>query len=219
MINEELIEEYLNCYNKRFGFLAEGYALDFVLLDLDKESLNKMQQNIADMVVGYGKIKDVDNLKQHFGVFTSYGMNLVPMELNGKCECRTYQDGFKDEAIIMRNLDEFLNLETNIENPSASISNIIEWCINPESNLDISDDVWKHLIFPSIQVINRIVLPGKTPEIVVVVPPVSVDIDFPDWKNMMSALKMKNIDILITDYGHIFGVKEQERKYIIQYQR
>ena len=118
----------------------------------------------------------------------------------------------------MRNLDEFLNLETNIENPSASISNIIEWCINPESNLDISDDVWKHLIFPSIQVINRIVLPGKTPEIVVVVPPVSVDIDFPDWKNMMSALKMKNIDILITDYGHIFGVKEQERKYIIQYQ-
>lgn len=218
MINEELIEEYLNRYNKRFGFPAEGYKVDSVFLDLDKESLSKIQQNIADRVISYGKVKDVDNLKQHFGVFTSYGMNLAMMELKGKCECITHQDGFKDEAIITKNLDEFLNLKTDIENPSASVSNIIEWCVSPESNLDISDDIWKNLIFSSIQVINRVVLPGKTPEIVVVIPPVSADIDFPDWKNMLSSLKMKNVDIIVTDYGHIFGVKEQEQKYIIQHQ-
>lgn len=218
MINEELIEEYLNRYNKRFGSPAEGYEVSSLLLDLDKESLNKMQQNIATQVISYSKEKDVDNLKQHFGVFTSYGMNLAMMELKGKYECITHQDGFRDEAIITKNLDEFLNLKTDIENPSASVSNIIEWCVDPKSNLDISDDVWKSLIFQSIKVINRIVLPGKTPEIVVMIPPVSIDIDFPDWKNMLSALKMKNADILITDYGHVFGVKEQARKYIIQYQ-
>ena len=218
MINEELMEEYLRRYNMRFGFPAERYGVKTVLLSLDQESLNKMRQDIADRVIGYGKAKDADNLKQHFGVFTSYGMNLALMELKGKCECITHQDGFRDEAIITKNLDEFLNLNTDIENPSASVSNIIEWCIKPESNLDISDDVWKNFIFQSVKVINRVVLPGKTPEIVVAIPPVSIDIDFPDWKNMMSLLKIKNADILITDYGHIFGVAEQERKYVIQYQ-
>lgn len=218
MIDEELLEEYINRFNRRYGNPGDGYIISDEILSIDEESLDGEKKKIISQLISYGKSNDIDNMKQHFGVYVTYGLSLAAMELKGKYECITHQDGFRDEAIIRKNLDEFLNLKTDKDNPNASISNIVEWCVNPESNLEISDNIWKSLIFQPIKTIYRTHLPGKALEIVVMLPPVSKELDFPDWKSMLSTLRMKNVDISITDYGHVFSVNEQERKYIIMHQ-
>lgn len=218
MIEQELLEEYINRYNKRFGLPGEGYLTTYEFIDIDSESFDDIKSDIANLIINECKLRDKESVKQHFGVFSSYGLSLAIMELKGNSECITHQEGFRDEAIISKNLDEFLNIETNEENPKAFVSNIVSWCINPESNIDISDDIWRSLLFQPIKTIGRTMLPGKTPEIIVIVPYVSKELDYPDWKDMFSTLKIKNVDITLMDYGHICGVNELERKYIVQYQ-
>lgn len=218
MIEQELLDEYINRYNKRFGLPGDGYTISYEFLDIDSDFLDENKNAIAEKIINECKKKDFDSVKQHFGVFSSYGLSLAIMELKERSECITHQEGFKDEAIISKNLDEYLNIETNDENSRAFISNIVSWCINPESNIDISDDIWKSLLFQPIKTIGRTMLPGKTPEIIVVVPYASKEIDYPDWKELFSALKLKNVDFTLMDYGCLYGVDESERKYIVQYQ-
>lgn len=218
MIEQELLEEYINRYNKRFGLPGEGYSTSYQFIDIDSESFDDIKLDIANLIIDECKSRDEELLKQHFGVFSSYGLSLAVMELKGHSECITHQEGFRDEAIISKNLDEFLNIETNEENPKAFVSNIVSWCINPESNIDISDDIWRSLLFQPIKAIGRTMLPGKKTEIIAVVPYVSKELDYPDWKKMFATLKIKNVDITLMDYGHICGVNELERKYFVQYQ-
>ena len=218
MIEQDLLEEYINRYNKRFGYPNEEFLVSFEYLDIDNCSLDKKKDMIADKIIGECKMRDKEKVKQHFGVFSSYGLSLAIMELKGHSECITHQEGFRDEAIISKNLDEFLNVETDAENTRACISNIVSWCINPESNIEISDDIWRSLLFQPIKTIGRTLLPGKTPKIITVVPYVSAELEYPDWKEMFSALKIKNVNITLLDYGLVCGVNELERKYIVQYQ-
>lgn len=218
MIENELIKEYINRYNKYFSYPGEGYSVFYEFIDVDESAFDEKKDMIANQIIAECRARDRESEKQHFGVFSSYGLSLAMMELKGHSECITHQEGFRDEALIRKNLDEFLNIETDTDNSKAFISNIISWCINPESNIDISEDIWRRLLFQPVKIIGRTILPGKTPEIIVVVPYVSKEIDFPDWKEMFETLKIKNVDITLLDYGHIYGVNELERRYIVQYQ-
>ena len=75
------------------------------------------------------------------GALIFYGYRLGAVKLKGKNECFTRQGVYMDNAIWNYNLDEILDEETEDGNPDAGASHIIEWIINPGSNIDVAE--WK----------------------------------------------------------------------------
>ena len=58
MIEQELLEEYINRYNKRFGLPGEGYSTSYQFIDIDSESFDDIKLDIANLIIDECKSRD-----------------------------------------------------------------------------------------------------------------------------------------------------------------
>lgn len=214
-MTDELVQEYLRRYNKAFSLLKNEETASVWTIELLEDELRKSQQDFANRLFHDMK-KDIEVFS--YGAIIFYGYRLGALKLKGKNECFTRQDGYKDNAIWNYNLDEVLNEETDEDNPCSGISHLIKWIINPGSNTDVSEAVLDKMINPIIKNMCKIIPPGKRSECTIVLPPISMDIEFCDWPSLFIGLKARNIKINIVNYGHLLDLSEDERKYVYIHQ-
>lgn len=214
-MDEELVQEYINRFNKYFSLLKNDENYSVWKIEIDNDFLKSNQQELADML-----LKKSNDEKECFytGALNLYGYRMGAARLKSINECFTIQDGYQDNAVIQYNLDEILNEETDSENPKKCTSHIVKWIVNPGSNTDIADAVLKKMFYPMVSNLSKTAPPRKHHECTVVIPPVSKEIQIPDWMSIFSKLQASDLTINIVNYGYLIDVKENERKYIFQHQ-
>ncbi len=214
-MDKEIILEYLRRFDQTFSLLKNDNLLPTLYMDISAYDISNKQQEYADRLLQNGS-PESDNFFS--GALIFYGYRMGAVCLKGKTECITRQDGYKDNAVFSYSLDGILDAKTDENNPDSCASNIIDWIINPGSNTDISDSALGKMIIPMIKTLYKTSTPGKRTECNVVLPPVSVDIEVPDWTTFFSTLRVNNLLINIKNYGHLLNLKEHERQYILQHQ-
>ena len=214
-MDEESILEYRRRFDKTIGLKEPIGNVSYKYFEINEEYLRSKQQELADSMLENSYVDDKTFLSS---AFISYGFRLGSVFLNGKIECYTRQNGYFDNAIWTYNLDDVLNYETNEENLNSGSSNIIEWSINPGSNVDISDDVLRKMIVPLVNNLNRITPPGKTMNCICVLPPMSNKIEINGWPSLFSSMNVNRLKISVTNYGHLLRINEEDRAYVVLHQ-
>ena len=217
MINENKRNKYRSIYNEYFSIIENNDVVTSQLIEVTKDGIDEIKDDVATRLLDISRNAINDEI-QPFGVFITYGMSIGALELKGKCECITRQDGFKDEAINIIDLDQLLNCESSCGDEDISISNIVNWFVEPRSNLEIEEDVLKRMIYPTLRRVYRSIFSSGQSVITMVIPPVSEYLEIPDWEKLLEPIKMNNVTIKVTNYGELFGVEENEKKYIELYQ-
>lgn len=209
-MDNNLINEYLEIFESEAN-LSDVVLENFIFIDLSKKSSIK-EDDFRD-----GIIKSVENIdKEYIGALIFYGYRMGALQLKNKTEFITRQYGYKDTAILPFNIDEFLNKDTSKDNELVSISNIIEWIINPESNIDIVDSIIRKMVFPITNDLCKRTQMGKDIECEIFLPPMSKNIEVYDWENIFRNLQVDNINIKILGYGDLFKIDKIERLFIVQ---
>lgn len=214
-MDEELIQEYLRRFDQAFSLLKSDGASSSWYMELTEEMLRHEQQDYANKMLQEGS-NDPEVFSS--GALIFYGYRLGAVRLKGKNECFTRQGGYMDNAIWTYNLDDILDEETEDDNPDASASHIIEWTTNPGSNTDVAEAVIGKMVVPMVKNLCKITPPGKRTECTVVMPPISKKIEIQDWSTLFVGVKAKDLQINLTNYGHLLDLQDDERKYIVQYQ-
>lgn len=214
-MDEELIQEYIRRFDQAFSLMKKDRNSCRWHIELTEENLRRDQQEFADRMLQKGSD---DSEVFSAGVFIFYGYRLGAIRLNGKNECCTRQNGYKDSAVRAYNLDEILNEETEEDNSDVGASHILEWIIKPGSNIDISEAVLGKMIVPMVKELCRSASPGKRPECTIVIPPISKEIEIHDWTSLFSGVRVKDLQIKLTNYGHLLNLNNAERQYIFQHQ-
>lgn len=214
-MDEELIQEYLRRFDQAFSLLKNDGVSSSWYMELTEEMLRHEQQDYANKMLQEGS-NDPEVFSS--GALIFYGYRLGAVRLKGKNECFTRQGGYMDNAIWTYNLDDILDEKTEDDNPDASASHIIEWTTNPGSNTDVAEAVIGKMVVPMVKNLCKITPPGKRTECTVVMPPISKEIEIQDWATLFVGVKAKDLQINLTNYGHLLDLQDDERKYIIQYQ-
>ena len=214
-MDKELVHEYLRRFDQAFSLLKNGNEASVWCIDLSAEDLRKHQQDFADRML---QEKSLETDVFSSGALIFYGYRLGVVQLKGKNECFTRQGGYRDNAIWAYNLDEILGVETEEDNPDAGASHIIEWITNPKSNTDVAEAVVEKMIIPLVKNLCKITPPGKRAECMVVMPPISKEIEIQDWSDLFIGVKEKELQVNIVNYGQLLTLSEDERQYILLHQ-
>ncbi len=214
-MNEELIQEYLRRFDQAFSLLRHDGETSVWYIELTEEALRHNQQEFADRMLQDGS---GDPEVFSLGALIFYGYRLGAVRLKGKNDCCTRQGGYMDNAIWRYNLDEILDKETEGDNLDASVSNIIEWTINPGSNIDVTENVIEKMIVPMVKQLCKIPPPGKRVECTIIMPPISGGIEIQDWSSLFVDINAKNLRINIANYSQLLKLNSNNRQYILQHQ-
>ncbi len=214
-MEEELIQEYIRRFNQAFSLLPHEDNYSAWFISLTEDDLRAIQNDLAIIMIH--DTSEIDNVFQSSALI-SYGYRLGVVRLKGRNECYTRQDGYRENAVYSYNLDGFLDVETDAENPDAGASHIIQWAVNPGSNIDVSDDIVAKMIIPMVKNLCKITPPGKRMECTLIIPPLSKDIEVPDWSSLFSGLLVEDVSLNIVNYGYLLNIHNDERKYIMLYQ-
>ena len=178
------------------------------------------------------------------GIFASYGFRLYAATIGNKIELLTHQDGYTDSPIFSYQVDDIIDYskehdshaenENNIEEYNEESrekdflkvsSVLLEWSINPQSNIDILPEVLSKMIIPAIKRIRKSII-DKRPVINILLPPFSKDFTSSenyegeesdscfDFNTILNSSDFEDIEINIQDYSSLINLKGAERKYL-----
>ena len=195
-MNEDTIQDYLTRFDEYIGLIPKDDVSSVWFFELNEDALAEQQQNLADLIHEHAD-DSVDTF--HMGCLIFYGYRLGTMRLDGKNICFTRQGGYKDKAILKYDTDDILEYEIEETNKESSVSRLIQWIINPESNLEVSDHIIKRMIVPMINNLSKVTPPGMKGYCEVILPPVSRDIEDQEWESIFSKVAADNIQINISN--------------------
>ena len=214
-MNKETIQDYLTRFDDYLDLIPKDDESSVWGFELNEDELSERQQNLADLIHEHTE----DNMGEfHMGCLVFYGYRLGTMRLDGKNICFTRQGGYRDKAILKYDTDDILEYEISEPDSESSVSRLIQWIINPESNLEVAENVIKRMIVPMINNLSKVTPPGKKGYCKVILPPVSEDINIQDWESISSNTKADNIQISIAGYGQLLDISENERSYFFIHQ-
>ena len=214
-MNEDTVQDYLARFDEYLGLIPKDDRSSVWFFELSEDALAERQQSLADLIHVYDG-DDTDEF--HMGCLIFYGYRLGTMRLDGKSICFTRQGGYKDKAIIKYDTDDILEYEIEETNNESNVSRLIQWIINPESNLEISDNIIKRMIVPMINNLSKVTPPGKKAYCKVILPPVSKDIEDQNWESLFSNITADNIQISISNYGQLLNIDDGDRSYFFIHQ-
>ncbi len=218
-MHSEDIKEYIDIFNEEKNMLTEAYSLRTVVLDLDNDSVVDFLNSYVD-TISFQKTDDGINAL----ALIMYGYRAGIIELKEKPEIMTHQSGYVNTPLWSSgsSMDEMLNKESvpddEEDDGSFSASNLIEWIINPEGNVEIRDGVFGKMILPMVKELSKNVPPGKRADYTVIIPPVSSGLDFPDWQKFFANFKSTYCNIKIKDYSELINIQKDERVYFCIHQ-
>ena len=217
-MSEADIWEYITIFNEEKNMLTDSYELRSVVLDLHEEKIIQfLNEFVTDL-----NAREYEKNNQAIAMIM-YGFRAGVIELRNELEIMTHQSGYVNTPLwsMGRALDEMLNKELvgNTEeddeiNPAVSISNLIEWIINPEGNIEIRDAILGKMILPMVKEIGKNARTDKCVNYTVVIPPVSTKLSFPEWQEFFGGIKCNHANIRIVDYSEFLNIKENERVYL-----
>lgn len=214
-MNEDTIQDYLTRFDEYVGLIPKDDESSVWFFELNEDALAEQQQNLADLIHEHA---DDSGDAFHMGCLIFYGYRLGTMRLDGKNICFTRQGGYKDKAILKYDTDDILEYEIEESNKESSVSRLIQWIINPESNLEVSDHIIKRMIVPMINNLSKVTPPGMKGYCEVILPPVSRDIEDQEWESIFSKVAADNIQINISNYGQLVNIDDGERSYFFIHQ-
>ena len=144
--DEDTIQDYLNMFDSIVNLIPKENQSSVWGFDISENALCEQQQTLANLILGNPE-KDSDCL--NMGCLIFYGYRLGTINLNGKNECFTRQGGYRDKAILKYDTDDLLEYEVDESDDESSVSRLIGWIINPESNLEIADSVIRKMVVPN----------------------------------------------------------------------
>ena len=207
----ELIQESIDRLNQLLELKHNRIKKTVYEVELTKSFLSQKQDELAQKLLNE-ELFDPNAFS--CGAFISYGYRMGAALLKGEVTCCTRQNGYEDSAVLSYSAGDLLNEEEETEEISGG--NLLEWTLNPGSNVEILDIILERMIVPQIKQLCRISPPGKKMECIVAMPPISKDFTDPDWQTVMSTLRANNIGIHIVSYGDLFDLGENERLYLVQ---
>lgn len=213
--DEDTIQDYLNMFDSIVNLIPKENQSSVWGFDISENALCEQQQTLANLILGNPE-KDSDCL--NMGCLIFYGYRLGTINLNGKNECFTRQGGYRDKAILKYDTDDLLEYEVDESDDESSVSRLIGWIINPESNLEIADSVIRKMVVPMINNLSKVTPPGKQGNCKVLLPPVSEDIDINDWGTLFEGVTADELCITISNYGELIDITADERQYFYIHQ-
>lgn len=214
-MDESLRNAYIERFDRHFSLLKNKGETSYWVIELTEEDLQEHNENIAERVL-HDDV-DVDGVFR-VGTFISYGYRVGAFRQKGINKCYTRQGGYHDNAVWKYDLNGVLDECEEVDNPDTAASRIIQWTIDPGSNIENSDAIIGKMIRPIMKNLLKITPPGKRTDCTVVLPPFSGDIEIRDWKKILGRMTETDLQVKITNYGHLLKIEEDERQYIIIYQ-
>ena len=175
------------------------------------------------------------------GIFVAYGIKLYAATIGKKVELLTHQDGYNDTPIFSFRVDDILDYssehifwgennkidtyEEKEENEFLKASSILlNWSINPQSNIDILPEIISKIVVPSIKRIRKSIV-GIRPVINVLLPPFAKDFtSFGNYEGeesntfditqIFQGTDLEDMEINFLDYSSLVNIKGYERKYL-----
>lgn len=203
------IEDCINEYKKYFKIEETEETIYKVLLN-EKELLEESQKYA-------NKITKTNTSEEKFsiGALIMYGYRIGAYIERNKSVCLERQNGYKSTPIYSYNVDSILNVKTISED--ASLDELVNWIINPGSNLEIVDEVFKQMVSPVVKMLSRITPQNKKINLQLFIPPFSKLIEFNKWNELLSKYFDNKTEISIMNYGSLLELEKNKRSYIIMY--
>ena len=215
IFEEETIQDYLTRFDEICDLTPKDDRSSVWCFELNENDLCKEQQKLADLIL---ENNNDDPEDFYLGCLVFYGYRLGAITLNGKNECFTRQGGYRDKAILKYDTDDLLEYEIEESDDESSVSRLIQWIIDPESNLEIAESVIRKMAVPMINNLSKVTPPGKRGCCKLVLPPVSKDIEISDWKSLFGDLAADEMQIDIYNYGQLVNISDDERHYFFIHQ-
>lgn len=217
----EDIQEYIEIFNEEKNMLTDAYALKTIVFDLEENEIIDYLTKYADTL----KFDKTEQSSQGIAIIM-YGYRAGIIELKNEPVLMTHQSGYVNTPLWSSGsaLDEMLNKESAYDEEnqeadnSVSVSNLVEWIINPEGNIEIRDGILGKMVLPMVKEMGKNIPPGKRGDFTVIIPPVSNQISFPDWQKFFSNIKSKYLNVRIVDYSEMLNIQKDERVYFCIHQ-
>ena len=171
------------------------------------------------------------------GIFASYGFRLYAATIGNEIELLTHQEGYNDSPIFPYRVDDIIDYSKEHDSYTKSeesrekeflkaSSILLEWSINPQSNIDILPEVLLKILVPAIKRIRKSII-NKRPVINILIPPFSRDFtssenyegdvsdSYFDFNEILKSSEFEDIEINIQDYSSLISLKGNERKYLV----
>ncbi|SFC66727.1 RNA polymerase, alpha chain C terminal domain [Butyrivibrio sp. YAB3001] len=210
------IQEYIDIFNEEKNIPVNAYEPRTVVLNLDRDG-------IEEFLAKYANTLNVQKTEEnvHAIALIMYVYRAGIIETKNTMEVMTRQSGFVNTPLWStgRAIDEMLNKditdgdEEEESDEAISVSNLIEWIVNPAGNVEIWDGILGKMILPMVKELGKNVPPGKNPNYTVIVPPVSDQLSFPDWQKLFSNIKTNYAKVRIVDYRELLNIGKNERVY------
>lgn len=216
--------EYIEIVNDEFGFEPENIKEDQIFnIVVDGEDIRKNIDSYADHSLKF--FEDLFESKAPLMAYlVLYGYRVASDRLKNKNRPITRQKGTREELLWVTNLDAYLNksnasASTNSsvnENQSSedqlSVGNILEWCVNPKSNTETADTLYKKIFVNGLVQIKK---RCQAKKVNLIVPPISIDLNIPNWENLLNALPLNDLEININNYGVFLNKDIDDYQYIV----
>ena len=230
-------DEYIEIVNDVLD-LSDNPESSVQVIENSKEFYLQNRELFKNIVPNYSEDKI------SCGIFASYGFRLYAATIGNEIELLTHQDGYNDSPIFSYQVDDIIDYSKEHESHSEDVINLdedseeskkkafqkassilLEWSINPQSNIDILPEVLSKMLIPAIKRIRKSII-NKRPVINVLIPPFSKDFtssenyegdvsdSYFDFNEILDSSEFEDIEINIQDYSSLINLKVSERKYL-----
>ena len=171
------------------------------------------------------------------GIFVSYGLRLYAATIGEEVELLTHQDGYNDTPIFSYRVDDILDystehdftVEEESEESLVASSVLLNWSINPQSNIDILPEILSKMVLPSIKRVKKSIAVGNRPVINILLPPFSKDFTSVDnyegeadetsldITQILEDSHFEDMELNFLDYSPLVELNGDERKYLAIY--
>ena len=210
-------------------YLAENDKSTVQTIENTKDFYTKNRDFFKRIVPEYAEGKNA------CGIFVSYGIRICLATIGKEVELLTHQDGYNDTPIFSYRVDDILDysnehdFSTDDENEETQLASsvLLDWSINPKSNIDILPEILSKMVIPGIKRIRKSIV-GSRPVINILLPPFSKgftsseefeqDEDTSpstfDFESILEESDFEDMEINFIDYSSLVDIESDERKYL-----
>lgn len=202
----------------------------------NKKSFYLQNQDLFKKIV-----PDFTEGKTSCGIFVAYGYRLYAAMIGKKVELLTHQDGYIETPVFPFRVDDILdytsehnftgneetdNIVENEDNEFQKASSILlNWMINPQSNIDILPEIISKMVVPSIKRIRKSII-GSRSVINILLPPFAKEFTSSekyegdeeskvfDFTQIFQETDFEDMEVNFLDYSSLVDIKDNERKYL-----